>query len=410
MSRSLNIPIITISRRLTDDDGNFLGIVNASLPLSYLTSIFSKVDIGPHGNITMVTLQERVLVARFPEAVSIKAGQPVKISAELNQILNSDLQEGTWYARAGLDPYFKTFSVAKNLQYNFFITNGLAEIDYLADWKSNLYWSCASIFVLLFGLFLGLYSFLTSTEKIEKQKMQVAESAKMSTLGGMAAGIAHEINNPLAIIQSKTEAIKMALESNPPNLVQIHSMITGIDRTVYRIAKIIHGLRAFTRASAHDEKVNVSIERIIQNSTSMIFEKYKSAAIMLKVAPVPLSTVRCQEAPLIEVLLCLLSNSHDALLSKKDNRWVDIQFVENKSKLQIIITDSGPGIPDAIATRIMDPFFTTKPIGQGTGLGLSTSRGIVENHNGTLIYNKNSKHTQFIVELPALIFQQLKQA
>ncbi len=322
----------------------------------------------------------------------------------------SELDEGTWFAKAGLDPYLKTFSVTKNKRYNFFIINGLAEMDYLASWKANLYWSCAGVIFLLIGFLFGLYSYLISTEKIENQKLQVAEAAKMATLGNMAAGIAHEINNPLAIIQSKTEAIKMALEINPPNTIQIHSMLTGIDRTIYRVAKIITGLRSFTRSAESDTKVEVSLEQIIQNSTELIFEKYKTAEIMLKVEPTPPSDILCNEAQLIEVLFCLLTNSHDALILKDENRWVDIKFVFQKSKLQIVITDSGPGIPNEIAHQIMDPFFTTKPVGQGTGLGLSTAKGIVENHNGSLQLNKASKHTQFIVELSAASIQQLKQA
>jgi signal transduction histidine kinase len=96
-----------------------------------------------------------------------------------------------------------------------------------------------------------------------------------------------------------------------------------------------------------------------------------------------------------------LNNSFDAV-SKFNEKWVTLDFDASPSKIRISVTDSGTGIPPEIAKRLMEPFFTTKDPGQGTGLGLPISRGIVEEHGGRLMYDSESSQTRFIVELPTL--------
>ncbi len=104
-----------------------------------------------------------------------------------------------------------------------------------------------------------------------------------------------------------------------------------------------------------------------------------------------------------QVLLNLLNNSFDAI-EERAEKWIRVRFEINSNKKILIIkvTDSGDGIPNEIVHKMMNPFFTTKDIGKGTGLGLSISKGIIEEHGGHLIYNAQSKNTEFVVELPIL--------
>ena len=107
----------------------------------------------------------------------------------------------------------------------------------------------------------------------------------------------------------------------------------------------------------------------------------------------------CRPTQISQVLVSLINNSLDATRDLPE-KWIEIQMEDQNGKIRITVTDSGNGIPEGIANKIMNPFFTTKEIGKGTGLGLSISKGIIENHGGTITLNTASPHTQFIIELP----------
>jgi C4-dicarboxylate-specific signal transduction histidine kinase len=97
--------------------------------------------------------------------------------------------------------------------------------------------------------------------------------------------------------------------------------------------------------------------------------------------------------------LNLINNSHDSVLNLKD-RWVKIEVLDKDNFIEISVTDSGNGIPEPIAQKMMNPFFTTKEVGKGTGLGLSISKGLAEDHGGSLYYDPTSKNTRFVIKLP----------
>ena len=94
-----------------------------------------------------------------------------------------------------------------------------------------------------------------------------------------------------------------------------------------------------------------------------------------------------------------MNNSFDAVLDLPE-KWIDITVTAKESKVEISVTDSGSGIPEQVAKKLMQPFFTTKEIGKGSGLGLSTSAGILKSHQGTIAYDPNSKNTRFVIQLP----------
>jgi len=234
---------------------------------------------------------------------------------------------------------------------------------------------------------------------VEQQKMMIYAS-KMSALGEMASGVAHEINNPLAVIHGTAEILLEEATKGRLDLAEVRRAAEKIESTAMRIHQIVSGLRSFARDGSGDSFMTVSLRTIVDDTLSFCKERFKNHAIRLEVDSIsPKLTIDCRPTQISQVLLNLLNNAHDAVESL-ESRWVRIGFTEQEQRVRLTITDSGKGIPAEIQDKILQPFFTTKPEGQGTGLGLSISKGIVETHSGTLSLDPNQPNTCFVVELP----------
>lgn len=251
--------------------------------------------------------------------------------------------------------------------------------------------------------YLGIAEDLTQQKKllatIEAQRLQMISSAKMSTLGEMAGGVAHEINNPLAVIKGKAEQILKRMSSGNLDPIKLKTDIQKIEETSLRITKIIQGLRSFSRQADDDPMTLTSINEIIEETTELCIEKLKNHGIQLIVNIPENISIECRTAQISQVLMNLLNNSFDAI-EHLDSKWIRIDTtIENQTAL-LSVTDSGSGIPKHVQEKIMQPFFTTKEVGKGTGLGLSISQGIASSHGGQLEYDPTSDHTKFTLKLP----------
>ena len=237
------------------------------------------------------------------------------------------------------------------------------------------------------------------TKELELSKIQLIHSSKMASLGEMASGMAHEINNPLTIIFGKISVIRIMLEDlkiNNPDLIE---EINKIKITTDRIGKIVKGLRTFSRSSNDDPFEIIPLERIVSETLDLCAERFRASGIELIIDPIPKNSIICRPGQISQVLLNLLNNSHDAV-EELDKKWIQLSFKPSgTSKMQIIITDSGKGIPPEVAERIMEPFYTTKDVRKGTGLGLSIVKGIIENHGGQFWLDSNHTNTRFVLEL-----------
>ncbi|RYZ76948.1 MAG: PAS domain S-box protein, partial [Proteobacteria bacterium] len=241
-----------------------------------------------------------------------------------------------------------------------------------------------------------------SEAKFAEQKL--VQASKMSSLGEMAGSIAHEINSPMAVIQLSAEQLEdpeMVEFFDKEDIAMIAKRITD---TVQRISKIIRGLKNFSRNAEHDAMETVHLASVIDDTLELCREKFKNQNIEIRMADIPNVEVLCRPTELCQVLLNLLSNAFDAIEENKaGERWVEIGGTYRFSRILLNVTDSGPGIPQAVVDRMHEPFFTTKAIGKGTGLGLSISKGIIENHGGHVTLDTASNNTRFVVDLPATI-------
>ncbi len=249
----------------------------------------------------------------------------------------------------------------------------------------------------------GIASDITQSKRqeelIQDQQAKIFSTAKFSALGEMAGGIAHEINNPLAVIHSKADQLRRRSERGDLTPEAMQSGLKMIEQTCQRIVKIIKGLRAFSRNAEKDPFENVSLQNVINDTLELCRERFRSGGVEV-CAPSDLThTIECRPTQIQQVLLNLFNNAYDAVATKSEN-WIEISVADQGPNIQIRVTDSGRGIPADIVQKMMQPFFTTKEIGIGTGLGLSISRGIIEDHQGQLYFDSAAPNTSFVIELP----------
>lgn len=238
------------------------------------------------------------------------------------------------------------------------------------------------------------------TKELEQQKMINIHNSKMSALGEMAGGIAHEINTPLATMKMLVGSANREIDKPQRDLNFVLDKLKKINITIDRIAKIVKGLKAFSRDGAKDPFLDVSVKSIVEDTLFLCKEKFNNRTVDLDVqCEVELPLCECRAVQISQVVLNLLNNSLDAVESLNE-RWVTVKIFEDEKSIYLSITDSGSGIPVEARCKIFDPFYTTKGVEKGTGLGLSISLGIVKEHLGDLYLNEDSSHTQFIIRLP----------
>ena len=234
---------------------------------------------------------------------------------------------------------------------------------------------------------------------IEAQEVQIMHSAKMASLGEMAGGIAHEINNPLAIITGKSALIQRALAQGKIDSENLIRDIQKIEATTLRIAKIIKGLRAFARSSDQDPMTHESLAEVVQDTLELCQARFRNSQIEIVCQIDPSLKIHCRATQISQVVMNLLSNAYDAVKNQNE-KWVRLEAELLGDGISIRFSDSGGPIPAPVVQRMMSPFFTTKDVGQGTGLGLSISASIAADHGGSLIYDEKSRTTCFILTLP----------
>jgi len=230
------------------------------------------------------------------------------------------------------------------------------------------------------------------------------QSSKLAALGKMAAGIAHEINNPLAVIGEKAGWLKDLLRtediSQSPNYEEFSDTVAKIEQHVVRAKTVTHRLLGFARRMEPvSEKVNIN--SVLNESIDFLENeaRYRSIDIQTDfVQELPMTS--SDPAQLQQVFLNIINNAIDAI-GKDGEIMIKTKYIAKNNEIAIEISDNGPGIPKEMLNKIFDPFFTTKEVGKGTGLGLSISYGIIEKLGGRIIVaSEVGQGTTFTIYLP----------
>lgn len=245
----------------------------------------------------------------------------------------------------------------------------------------------------------GLFAVVSDVTALKESYKRIVEQAKMASLGEMASGIAHEINNPLTIILGRCDNVLSAKGEQALSAKDCATQVESIKRTADRIVKIVSGLRTFARQGDSDPMLTCSYGDIIHNTIELCKDRLGSSQVSLAIKIDRDLQVECRATQISQVLLNLINNACDAV-QELTERWIEVKLGQGQDHSELRVTDSGSGIPEAVVSRMMQAFFTTKGVGKGTGLGLSISRGIAEAHSGTLSYELHGGHTSFVLRLP----------
>lgn len=242
-------------------------------------------------------------------------------------------------------------------------------------------------------------------EALEKQRSKLIQSSKMSSLGEMAGGISHELNNPLAIVKGYASILRKQANMGPGiSKKVVDDMTKKIENSVTRMTDIIEGLRNFARDGEVEVKREENLCDLIEETLSFCRGRFTKLSVDLDLQLEENITLDCQSVQISQVVLNLLNNALDAvsLLPQSAPKKVRVIAEKSDKKITVQVLDNGPGIEESVAQKMFQPFYTTKPIGKGTGLGLSISHGIVEAHNGQLTFSREDEWTCFSMTLPIL--------
>lgn len=235
---------------------------------------------------------------------------------------------------------------------------------------------------------------------IIEQRMKMIASSRLSSLGVMARGVAHEINNPLAIISVGLEQLHEICSTEEKPYERGKAVVATIARNVDRIQRIVRGLRNLSRDTDHEPLGTRSIKELLDDALSLCRGRFRNNHIDLIEDDIPADlSIECRPVQISQAVMNLLCNAEEAV-EQVPTKWIHVTCKDNGDHVELCIADSGHGVPDEFRDRIFEPFFSTKAIGKGTGLGLSVARGLVESHHGELLLLEDMPNTRFNILLP----------
>lgn len=267
-------------------------------------------------------------------------------------------------------------------------------------------------------------------EKLSRAQEQLLQSEKLASIGQLAAGVAHEINNPISFVFSNfgtlqaytVDLLRVLVEyekaeqfiSRPDVVERIVALRQQVDlpflmndvpvlmsesrEGIERVRKIVQDLKDFSRVDANQEWQWADLHTGINSTLNIVNNELKYKADVIKEYGI-IPEVECLPSQINQVILNIVVNGAQAITGARGR--ITIRTGSEADQVWIEIADTGSGIPKAIQSRIFDPFFTTKPIGTGSGLGLSLSYGIIQKHHGRItVHSEPGCGTRFRIELP----------
>jgi PAS domain S-box-containing protein len=374
----------------------------------------------------------------IPLCYTLNDGRFVAVNQAFTKVLGYTVEDlptlDDWWRKAYPDPHYRK-SVLKAWQSSDF-KNPLA--------MPQAHERCVTAkdgtqhTMLIYYNFLDNYSIASMVDITEHKKMQemMVQTEKMISVGGISAGIAHEINNPLGIILQAAQTLAQRMRPDFPKNLEVaqrigidmelmnqyaqtrklHLFVADIESAALRASSIIRHMLDFSRLS-QSHRLSCNLPAIIDKALSLASSDFdlkksfdfKKITISKQYAQ-PIPDIECTETDIEQVILNLLRNSAQAMGTDCEAPRIEIRLSRQGEWVRLEIADNGPGIPADIKSRIFEPFFTTKAPGIGTGLGLSVSYFIITNgHGGKMrVESSPGNGSVFIIELPIAAIQEVR--
>lgn len=234
-------------------------------------------------------------------------------------------------------------------------------------------------------------------EERENQKKMSFHTSKLASLGQLAAGVGHEINNPMAIIRGNLEMIEKSLLEKEPDKEKVEVCIGKINTSIERVVNIVKGLKVFSRDDLESLEV-IDVRQMLQESVDLLQDIYSLEGVNINTNFQANLYTEASYGRLQQVVVNLLANAKDA--TSKIPNTISVSSKREGNNIEIRVSDKGSGIPVDILDKIFDPFFTTKKVNEGTGIGLSISHQIINDYGGMLVVEKSDEEgTTFLINL-----------
>lgn len=230
-----------------------------------------------------------------------------------------------------------------------------------------------------YGIIMDITRELQVADELAFERVKASHAAKLASLGEMASGVVHEINNPLTVISATVSRMDSLL--NDPE--EFQKRVDIVNRNVLKINRIVESLKKYSRPSSQISLVATPLKKVIEEALFLTELKANSHSVILKLDIQSEGVTLCDEMQIEQVMVNLVNNSIDAIKALPE-RWVKITLTEDDQHLILQVRDSGAGIPQELRAKVFEPFFTTKPIGQGTGLGLAIVKQLLKEHEAEI--------------------------
>ena len=400
LSRRWVLPCV---RRYNLPGGAFGGVVVIPVAVDTLQDQLAGYDLGPGGTLVLRD-GEGGFVARYPTP----AGRPplamgaLEGSAQLRAFIRGDTAEEIHFARAPYDHVPRMYANRRIHGLPLMVGAGLAEADYLAQWRRDRRRAFATMGMVLAGVWAAAWFFHQAWLNRERHARALAESEaqlnqmqKLDSLGKLAGGVAHDLNNILAAIQAVTQTLTL---SRPEDAVLLKAL-SIIERASNRGRDLVRGLTNFARKDIREPE-RLDLNTLAREEMEILRRTTRQLVGLALDLEEPLPPVLGERGTLGSALMNLCVNAVDAMPEGGTLTLRTRSLPEGMVALEV--ADTGTGMPPEVLARALEPFYTTKPVGKGTGLGLSSVYAAAKAHGGTVaIRSAPGAGTEVRLQLPA---------